>query len=276
MVGFARRLSLPVPVAELFAWHRRPGAFERLAPSWEQLEVVERRGTIETGDRLHFRVRKGPVAVDWIARRSWCNGKVVTWGPSAMGITQNLLAPDAPAALKAQMIAMAPSDLFSHAAYQGGVLREEAVDGWLAEMPFSEVNKQAVLAHPTYDAFWTRRNSLPLADRVGAPALFIAGWHDAFLEGTIDSFVAVHNQGGPGARGKCRLVIGPWNHDDLPWIMDPRNADCLPSAASPVPFFLRQLRGSPGLSKPVWYYVMGGGRSSTGRGGSRPTTSAPS
>jgi putative CocE/NonD family hydrolase len=49
--------------------------------------------------------------------------------------------------------------------------------------------------------------------------------------------------------------------------MDPRYAGCLPAAASPIPFFLRQLCGSPGLSKPVWYYVMGGGRSSSRKGG---------
>jgi uncharacterized protein len=65
---FERRLKLPVSRAELFAWHARPGAFERLSPSWERLEIVAREGSIEDGDRLHFRLRKGPFGLSWIAR----------------------------------------------------------------------------------------------------------------------------------------------------------------------------------------------------------------
>jgi uncharacterized protein len=68
MHRFERRLKLPVSRAELFAWHARPGAFERLSPSWEQLEIVAREGSIEDGDRLHFRLRKGPFGIPWIAR----------------------------------------------------------------------------------------------------------------------------------------------------------------------------------------------------------------
>jgi len=66
---FERSVNLPIPAAEVFAWHRRPGAFERLAPTWEELEVVARTGgTIEDGARLHFRVHQGPLALDWVAR----------------------------------------------------------------------------------------------------------------------------------------------------------------------------------------------------------------
>lgn len=203
--------------------------------------------------------RDGQATVRWIARQAWCNGQVFTWGPSAMGITQNLLAPGAPAALKAQMIAMAPSDMFAQAVFQGGALRKEAVEGWLAEMPFAKNNMEAILAHPTYDSFWTRRNCLPQAEQVNAPGLFIGGWHDAFLQGTLDSFTTIQNQGGPAARGKCRLVVGPWTHKDLVWVIDPRKADRLPAAASAVRFFREQLVscGSASRSMPVCYYLMG-------------------
>ncbi|KIG13582.1 Cell division inhibitor [Enhygromyxa salina] len=52
----------------MFVWHQRPGAFERLAPTWEQLEIVGREGTIEDGDRLSFCLRKGPLRLPWVAR----------------------------------------------------------------------------------------------------------------------------------------------------------------------------------------------------------------
>ncbi|PRP96573.1 hypothetical protein ENSA5_36490 [Enhygromyxa salina] len=68
MHRFERSLTVPLARAELFAWHARPGAFERLAPTWERMSIVARRGTIEDGDRLHFRVHQGPLHVNWVAR----------------------------------------------------------------------------------------------------------------------------------------------------------------------------------------------------------------
>ncbi len=201
----------------------------------------------------------GHATIRWISRQSWCNGQVLTWGPSAMGITQNLLAAGAPGALKAQVIAMAPSDVFSHAVFQGGVFRKEAVEGWLSEMPFLRNNIASIRAHPVYDSFWARRNCLSQAEQVNTPVLFIGGWHDAFLQGTLDSFVEIQNQGGPLARGNCRLVVGPWSHSDLSWVLDPRYADRLPALASSVRFFREQVchYRSSKRSRPVCYYLMG-------------------
>jgi ligand-binding SRPBCC domain-containing protein len=51
----------------LFAWHERPGAFERLAPPWERIEVLEREGGIRDGGRLVMTLRKGPFRLRWVA-----------------------------------------------------------------------------------------------------------------------------------------------------------------------------------------------------------------
>jgi uncharacterized protein (TIGR01777 family) len=40
---FRRRTRFAAPVSELFAWHERPGAFERLTPAWEPVRVLEQR-----------------------------------------------------------------------------------------------------------------------------------------------------------------------------------------------------------------------------------------
>ena len=40
---FRRRTRFDAPAAELFAWHERPGALERLTPPWEPVRVAERR-----------------------------------------------------------------------------------------------------------------------------------------------------------------------------------------------------------------------------------------
>lgn len=49
-VTFRSRLAVPAEAA--FAWHERPGAFERLAPPWRPVRVVERAGGIRDGARV--------------------------------------------------------------------------------------------------------------------------------------------------------------------------------------------------------------------------------
>lgn len=56
--------------AALAAWHERPGAFERLAPTWETLSIVRRTGSIHDGDELVFALHKGPLRLPWHARHS--------------------------------------------------------------------------------------------------------------------------------------------------------------------------------------------------------------
>ncbi len=66
MAHFEASSIVPAPAGDVYAWHARPGAFERLRPPWSHVEVVERQGTIESGHvRLRFRI--GPFSFDWLA-----------------------------------------------------------------------------------------------------------------------------------------------------------------------------------------------------------------
>jgi uncharacterized protein len=56
--------ALPFPAAAVRAYHERPGAFQRLVPPWETLEVLEQSGTVKEGDRLVLRM---PPGVRWEA-----------------------------------------------------------------------------------------------------------------------------------------------------------------------------------------------------------------
>lgn len=62
---FTMETRLPVGADEAFAWHTRPGAFERLLPPWQRVEIVERTGGIRDGDRVTLRVRAGPLRLRW-------------------------------------------------------------------------------------------------------------------------------------------------------------------------------------------------------------------
>lgn len=66
--SFIRSTPVQAPADALFSWHERTGAFERLAPPWEQVRVRGRSGSIRNGDTLDLEVKLGPLPLRWRAR----------------------------------------------------------------------------------------------------------------------------------------------------------------------------------------------------------------
>ena len=64
---FRYRTRIPASAEAVFRWHTRPGAFERLTPPWEHVEVIERTGGVSNGDRVVLRTRLGPLSQPWVA-----------------------------------------------------------------------------------------------------------------------------------------------------------------------------------------------------------------
>ena len=64
---FEKTLDLPVSAEDAFAWHARPGAFDRLKPPWLKTEILQDSNGIEPGSRLVFRVKQGPFWIRWVA-----------------------------------------------------------------------------------------------------------------------------------------------------------------------------------------------------------------
>lgn len=68
---FEARSQMPVDAEEVFAWHAREGALQRLMPPWEPVEVVEHQGDgIREGARVVLRMHMGPVSPRWVARHT--------------------------------------------------------------------------------------------------------------------------------------------------------------------------------------------------------------
>lgn len=59
------RSEMPVGASELWAWHERPGALERLLPAWTGARVVDHTGHIRDGARVTLSVPLGPVHLRW-------------------------------------------------------------------------------------------------------------------------------------------------------------------------------------------------------------------
>jgi len=65
---FERATRLPFPAEEVFAWHDRPLALERLTPPWEDFRIEERIGGIRDGGEVWIRQKFRGVSVRWHSR----------------------------------------------------------------------------------------------------------------------------------------------------------------------------------------------------------------
>ncbi len=64
---FVLSSEVPVSQQELWDWHNRPGAFERLVPPWEKV-ALSRHDAIEEGGTAELSVAVGPLRKRWVAR----------------------------------------------------------------------------------------------------------------------------------------------------------------------------------------------------------------
>lgn len=67
MPVFEYKSTIPVDPWELFQYHARPGAFDRLVPPWDDVETVSVVGGLHDGGLRTMKVRKGPISITWVA-----------------------------------------------------------------------------------------------------------------------------------------------------------------------------------------------------------------
>lgn len=200
--------------------------------------------------------------LNFLANSPYTNGKIGTVGASAMGITQLLMAPTTPPGLQAQYVSFATSDLFHHGLYEGGELCKNQVEAWLGLYARHPDVYKTIYTQPDYNSYWENFNMLPLSGQCKTPILHLGGWYDVFLKGTLDAFTHLQKEGGKGAQGKQKLVIGPWSHL---WPFNPKLGEYdYPKAAMEPPFdfspgkwFSDHLKGKSSELPNVLYYVMG-------------------
>jgi len=75
-----------------------------------------------------------------------------------------------------------------------------------------EIQYHEWLEHPDYDDYWSAIDVLADVERIAAPVLSIAGWHDNFLKSHFDLYHAISERGAEPGRSHHRLLIGPWEH----------------------------------------------------------------
>lgn len=208
----------------------------------------------------------GPDTLAWIASRDWSNGKVATVGPSALGITQYFTAGANPPELVCQGVMVASPNLHKHSVFQGGEFRKSLVEKWLdgvdalylLEEIFANENCTGdVWVNVTLDDNW---------EDINVPAIHMGGWYDIFLQGITDGYYGYQHLGGPGAKGKSKLVIGPWTHEGFITYQQgeltyPENSmqvvELLQMYLDMINKYIMNENNGFDDRPSVWYYVMG-------------------
>lgn len=244
----------------------------QLAKDGYVVVIQETRSAIDTeGKTLPFfsdgwgKLQDGYDTVEWLACSSYTNGKIGTWGASALGITQLLMAPANPPHLKCQYIVVAAASLYHHGIFPGGQLLKNQAEGWLGYYARDSGVQNYVCQRPFYNEFWKQLNSLNFPQRVHVPGMHVGGWYDTFLQGTLSSFTSRQYEGGEGARDQQKMVIGPWTHfwpasQHFGDFEIPKSGQQPPVDISPkrwFDYYLKDLRNGIADIPAVTYYVMG-------------------
>ena len=112
--------------------------------------------------------------VEWIAAQTWSNGKVGTWGPSALGKIQFQTAKRQPPHLTCICPLVAAPQFNYSEYYPNGCLRTEYVEQ-LDQLGFGLSN--FLLSHPYKDNLWNYTEAVnTYPDSIQVPCLIIGGW----------------------------------------------------------------------------------------------------
>lgn len=155
-------------------------------------------------------LQDGHDTIEYLAESEYTNGKIGTFGASAMGIVQLLTAPSRPPHLKCQFIQVATPSLYHHAAYVGGKLCKHQIESWFSHVAPKAYEK--MLEHKEYGPYWEQIDVTKKVAEITVPGLHYGGWYDIFSQGTLDAYFLLQTEGGEGARGYQKLVMGPWTH----------------------------------------------------------------
>ena len=241
--------SPPVILLRTPYGRRQWGMLGRLfAERGYQVVIQSCRGTFGSGgDWVPMRneADDGRETLGWIADQPWFDGKLATFGPSYLGLTQWAIAQDPPSCLKAVARDVTASNFRDAVVYPSNSFALETALTWLHQVEYQEFGWMKVLGAQLASRRTLRAASgvLPVADADAAavgrhvrffqdwivhenpgdtwwdpidfgrqleavpPASLVGGWYDIFLPCQLDDYRALRAAG-----RSATLTIGPWSH----------------------------------------------------------------
>lgn len=190
----------------------------------------------------------GGDVVEWVAKQSYCNGRVGLYGGSYLGYVQWMIGARCPSGLGT--IAPTAAPFFGVDVPMRGNIFSPSMLRWLAivagrscqqklcadgkfwanyyrqlyesERPFRAADTfkgmpssifQEWLDHPEQDAYWDSLNPTSADyERMQFPILTITGAYDGDQPGALEHYKRHIRHANDAVRARHYLVIGPWNH----------------------------------------------------------------
>lgn len=156
--------------------------------------------------------------IEWLAAQPWSDGKVGQQGESYGGFTTYRVAALQPPHLVAIAPQQSQDNVYTNAAYPGGIWTTPGIYGTGAINSWPPV-AQALSGgridaaeewatwknHPTQDAFWDQIAVSTRYDQIKAPILAAGGWQDMwFRKSMIGNYEAL--------KSHTWITYGPWTH----------------------------------------------------------------
>ncbi len=159
------------------------------------------------------RGQDGYDAVEWIAAQEWSDGKVGTWGASALGKVQFMTAKEQPPHLACCVPIVAAEgqayeDFFMDGVYRKAHLESLVRVGFGGFSALSQIRQSTALLR-------LLANSFDQVASVNVPILMITGWYDHAAARQLDTFEALHDSSGPVTQENANILIGPWHHSAI-------------------------------------------------------------
>jgi len=156
------------------------------------------------------RGQDGYDAIDWIIAQTWSNGKVGTWGPSALGVIQYQTAKENhPNHICTVPMVAQPQTAYDGYFY-GGVLEKSRLEQ-LDALGYGL--STTIMANTYYSPTWQfTENTTWYPSSLKIPTLQIGGWYDHNIDDMVDWYPATRTSADLSVRDKQWFLIGPWVH----------------------------------------------------------------
>ncbi len=150
---------------------------------------------------------------EWIAAQPWSNGRVGTWGSSALGFIQYQTAFQHPPHLTCCNIQVMYFQTRYDSYYYGGDYRLEEAQSTAS---LGLINSNNILAHPDYDFYWKTAESLTdTPQQMAVPSLIVGGWFDHTPNSVLQAYAELQTNSNPSVIGKQWFIFGPWTHEGV-------------------------------------------------------------
>ncbi|MCZ7556866.1 MAG: CocE/NonD family hydrolase [Bacteroidia bacterium] len=199
--------------------------------------------------------------VEWLAAQPWCNGKIGTYGGSALGMIQFQTARHKPP----HLVCAAPAIIDYRTEYSDyycqGVLRYEHVQS-LERLGFT--SSALITSRPAENAVWDLiRNQSDYPEEIAVPLLMCSGWFDHYPADVLRAFADLRTRSDARVRSQHKLLMGPWTHSEVDLetqgdLRFPEAVDVFRDAA--LQFFAYHLLGAKNgwpLQPALRYFQMG-------------------